>query len=362
MARRTFGLLAAGFAAALVAAPGAASAQWTDPDAGAGLDTPAFDPGPLARDPVNASLRELRRECGAATLPEDDQLYADFTGDGREDVILRIAAPCRGLTSYFCGSAGCRTDIWAARPTGGYVLTNTLTAGQAEIIPWYDGVAVQFDRGPVWVWSGTALERVRAPGVAGGPEGRAPWEDDTAALDDPETDGDWTDPGETEAPAAPPPRPVPSVSGINEDDVIEERGAPGIWRLEPRRAGGVRAVVDGRDGSRLVLSCQAGDDTLRLGLFARPGDLDRLPVTATPQLLIDFLVDRRVVETRILSRPQARGPLLEPTVVARGGLTQALARGGRFSARNGADGRILADIGLRASRRVLDLVRTACRL
>lgn len=76
----------------------------------------ASDPQTSA-DPAAAAVAENEAECpGAATVQEGFVRMADVDGDGVNDLILDHGRlRCDEMTRY-CGSAGCRQDIWLSDP------------------------------------------------------------------------------------------------------------------------------------------------------------------------------------------------------------------------------------------------------
>lgn len=342
--------------------------------------------GDVARDPVWRTEIAFRAECGRIRLDERDILREDFTGDGVEDVIIRLAASCRGAPGYFCGSRGCRTDLWVDE-TGvdgapRYRLATTLMAHEAEVIPWHDGPAVQFDGGPVWAWNGYELDLVGRTGAGGayaGSRDRGDWRDRDARRDRDwgrdrdwrEDDRVWRDPSrdsrgdpdddrrawdDRAPPPAPPAPPAPSVE-------------PGVWRLEDGRRGSIQALVtEDRGGGWLSLSCRPGDAVMRLAF--QPSSLSRSALSGGPdaQFLVGFDVDGREIQARLMTRSDGgpdlgRGPgdtLAEPAIPFDDPLISALQRGAKLTLRNLGDREILAAFSLKNSRRSLDGLRDSC--
>jgi hypothetical protein len=73
---------------------------------------------------VQSGIDENRKAC----LPEKSELLPrfvttrDINADGRPDYVLDYAKfKCGQDTTYFCGSAGCLTQVYASRPDGSYV-------------------------------------------------------------------------------------------------------------------------------------------------------------------------------------------------------------------------------------------------
>lgn len=269
-----------------------------------------------ARDPVRATDRELVRECGRdARLRRDSIIRGDFTGDEAEDLIIIVDTPCRGLNSFFCGTAGCRTDVWV-NEGGGYRRTNDLITHGAEIF-WSRGrPAVRFSGGPVWVWNGRALEIASHGG------------------------------GYVEAPSAPPAPPAP--------EPVSPRF--GQWSTEPAGRSGVRAFVANRDGGYLALGCRRGDDVMRLSILPETG----APGGPGDQFLIDFVVDLRVVDTRLM-KISREGDRLTDIVTFNSKLVRALKGGSTLRLRVGGEDSGVAPFRLRGSSSAISRAARECR-
>ena len=85
-----------------------------------------WDPAnpPVSADPVAEALADNQASCEGqvAEVREGFVLNADVDGDGLNDAILNWGAlRCDGST-FYCGSGGCRQDIWLARPEGRWQL------------------------------------------------------------------------------------------------------------------------------------------------------------------------------------------------------------------------------------------------
>jgi hypothetical protein len=73
--------------------------------------------------PVQAAVRESREACAPdkATLGKGFVQRRDVNGDGVEDYVLDYAAfDCGGSSTYFCGSSGCLTQVFASLKGGRY--------------------------------------------------------------------------------------------------------------------------------------------------------------------------------------------------------------------------------------------------
>jgi hypothetical protein len=73
---------------------------------------------------VQAAIDESRKEC----LPDKFEMLAGFqeardvNGDGRRDFILDYGkAQCAGSEGFYCGSAGCVTQVFVSLADGSYV-------------------------------------------------------------------------------------------------------------------------------------------------------------------------------------------------------------------------------------------------
>lgn len=72
---------------------------------------------------VEAAIKEQKAICAPerATLAKGFVARRDINGDGTEDFILDYGKfRCGTLGSFFCGSAGCTTQVFASLPNGGY--------------------------------------------------------------------------------------------------------------------------------------------------------------------------------------------------------------------------------------------------
>jgi hypothetical protein len=105
---------AALIAAVLLAAPLSARADLT------------WDPAnpPVSADPVAEAVADNEASCarGAAEVGRGFVRNADVDGDEVNDAILDWGAlRCDG-SAFYCGSGGCRMDVWLSRPEGGWRL------------------------------------------------------------------------------------------------------------------------------------------------------------------------------------------------------------------------------------------------
>ncbi|AGB73759.1 hypothetical protein RHSP_12272 [Rhizobium freirei PRF 81] len=72
--------------------------------------------------PVQAAIDESKKDCGGpAKLEKGFVSIKDINGDQVPDYILDYAhLKCVGMPSSFCGSAGCETQIFVAKPNKSY--------------------------------------------------------------------------------------------------------------------------------------------------------------------------------------------------------------------------------------------------
>lgn len=319
--------------------------------------------GARARDPFVRTERALEAECGPTRIEDRDIQLEDFTGDGRPDAIIRIAAACRGIPGYFCGSRGCRTDLWV-QDGRDYRLEATLIAHRSEIISDRDGPAVMFDRGPVWRWDGRELAlddpgRGRAFREPGG--GAADWRNEDSGRGDafgrrsesvtddgPSADDDFRrDDFANDAPPA----------------LAEPEPPRGVWRVEADLDGAPQAIIEElRSDGRMALRCGPTRDTFEMLLWPSAETEADVAGDVGAQHLMEFVVDGRAVQTRMMVRRlDAQGPLVEPAIVQKDALVTALRAGSRLLLRNLGDGKPVAILRLSGSRKSLDTLASECR-
>jgi hypothetical protein len=72
---------------------------------------------------VQASIDENKKACGETVkLGPAFVVEKDINGDGVKDFVLDYGEfECEGSASYFCGTGGCLTQVFASLPNGGYV-------------------------------------------------------------------------------------------------------------------------------------------------------------------------------------------------------------------------------------------------
>jgi hypothetical protein len=72
---------------------------------------------------VQASIDENKKACGSGVkLNPGFIAEKDINGDGVKDYVLDYAEfECDGSASFFCGTGGCLTQVFASLPNGGYV-------------------------------------------------------------------------------------------------------------------------------------------------------------------------------------------------------------------------------------------------
>jgi hypothetical protein len=137
----------------------------------------ASDPQTSA-DPVAAAVAENEAQCsGTASVQEGFLRTAEVDGDGVNDLILDYGRlRCDGLTGY-CGSAGCRQDIWLFDPEVGWRLVLRDLVNEI-FVPLPGSVVTRLNSGycdtprvcfrAYDAWGGTL--RVLEPGPEVGPE------------------------------------------------------------------------------------------------------------------------------------------------------------------------------------------------
>jgi hypothetical protein len=77
---------------------------------------------PLPKE-VEAAIDEAKKDCGATVrLRPGFMASKDVNGDGKPDTILDYGKfECGGSITFYCGSAGCLTQVFASLPDGTYV-------------------------------------------------------------------------------------------------------------------------------------------------------------------------------------------------------------------------------------------------
>ena len=77
---------------------------------------------PLPKE-VQAAIDEAKKDCGERVqLKPAFVASKDVNGDGVPDYILDYGKfQCGDMVSYFCGSAGCLTQVFASLPDASYV-------------------------------------------------------------------------------------------------------------------------------------------------------------------------------------------------------------------------------------------------
>ncbi len=87
------------------------------------LPVAAFaQPGNLPKE-VQAAIEENKKACGeAVTLKPGFVVEKDVNGDGVKDYVLDYGKfACANFVSFFCGTGGCLTQVFASLSGGGYV-------------------------------------------------------------------------------------------------------------------------------------------------------------------------------------------------------------------------------------------------
>lgn len=72
---------------------------------------------------VQAAIEENKKACGeGVTLKPGFVAEKDVNADGVKDYVLDYGEfECEGMASFFCGTGGCLTQVFASLPGGGYV-------------------------------------------------------------------------------------------------------------------------------------------------------------------------------------------------------------------------------------------------
>jgi hypothetical protein len=87
------------------------------------LPAAAFaQPGNLPKE-VQAAIEANKKECGeGAKLKPAFVAEKDVNADGVKDYVLDYGQfECGDFASFFCGTGGCLTQVFASLPGGGYV-------------------------------------------------------------------------------------------------------------------------------------------------------------------------------------------------------------------------------------------------
>ena len=79
-------------------------------------------PGDLPKE-VQAAIDDNKKTCGEAVKLNPAFISEkDVNGDGVKDYVLDYGEfECDGSASFFCGTGGCLTQVFASLPDGGYV-------------------------------------------------------------------------------------------------------------------------------------------------------------------------------------------------------------------------------------------------
>lgn len=316
---------------------------------GAALEGPAAaqsdgDLGRVARDPVAATQSEADRLCSGRLIPSENVNFGDFTGDGIEDALILLDMNCPGSFD-FCSPIGCSHRIWVGRNDGRYEYVNNIFARESRTARWRRGPALQFDDGPIWAFNGREFEPV------GTDDG---FSDDRSGGDDFGADDRFGDDIDRFQNDAVPPR----YDDGGFDDEFE-----GVWSFDVFRRGVGVAAVTNRAGARLSFSCNRRDFLRRGDLVMRflpPAFRDaELPARRGASMLFDFFVDRRVADTRLMRRREDSGPLVEPSIEARGPLVRRIRAGNTLIIRE-ASGAPFGRFRLRRSSRAISNLISYC--
>ena len=70
---------------------------------------------------VQKAIAENKSNCKTVALEKGFITRKDINGDGRPDFVLDYESfTCDGNRRWFCGSAGCTTQVFASFPNGAY--------------------------------------------------------------------------------------------------------------------------------------------------------------------------------------------------------------------------------------------------
>lgn len=333
------GALAMSALLALALAGEAAAQSRIDPDTGLGL---------VARDPVLATQRDVDDLCGRRTIPDENISFGDFTGDGLEDALILLDMPCQNNFS-FCSPIGCSHRIWVGRDDGRFDYVNNIFASESRLTNFNGEPAIQFDNGPIWAFNGAEFEPVTDADGRLADDGF----DDGGVRDDDFRDDDFRDD----------PIDEDEFDDFDDDPVVER--FEGVWDFDVFGRGVGVASVMNRAGARVSLSCRRGAFNRSRAFIMRflpPAFRDeQLPDSRGAGVLFDFVIDGRVADTRLMRRRQVGGPLVEPSVEARGPLVRRVRAGSTLIIRE-ASGRPFGRFMLRgSSRAVRDLISYCSR-
>lgn len=348
-------------------------------------------------DPVARAKDEIERTCLQVEYREDFASWADVTGDGLDDVVIKYSVSCDGYHSMFCGQDGCSGGVFVARPDGGFMETGL--PPEVETTTWNGWPALEVLShgsncgrvGPnacrqLRVWDGDGFVRPtdelarRAP-----PEERTTTRVDAAPELPKPFSGVAVEPVYS-APEAEPQEPAPEREVASLENGVVNDGAPDepavdedpelaqapaeplqpasaeAWVYNEGAAGLNYVEILGQDGeAALRLSCVEGDRTLALSF--RPGGLssDRLRRAAGVLLLVDFTIGRRVSESRLLAYAPSRSAW-DDNISPDGRLITDMRRFSWLSVREPGGDEILGEFALRGSSRAIAEMMGACRI
>jgi hypothetical protein len=282
--------------------------------------------GTVAYDPIAETQAQISAHCGSVGIAGGDISRGDYTGDGREDVIILIDSPCPARHRY-CDRDGCPNLVWVGVGHGRYELTNKFFANEISVAESRGRPALKLDNGQVWVWRGNAFERVSRSFVALQP-----------------------------APAPP----VRQPTGPAAPDFEQTGGhTPGSWVFQRFSHGDVaRTMVVNRSGARLVFACAPKSDDVTMRYF--PLSNQGSAYAVGDQVLVDFVVDQRVVARRLLVAVADNGPLAEPSIAMDTDLIRRIRGGDVLAIQESGIGQSMAVFGLAGSSRALKRLMTYC--
>lgn len=137
--------------------------------------TPQIASAESSADPVARAKAEIERDCSTVEYPDEFAIVRDLTGDGLNDYLISYAVACDGTHSVYCGSAGCRTEIWIATEPRDWTLVFSDNAQGVELVDVKGAPAISIGQHGIWCgrigadtcvsvrrWNGEALEILSA--------------------------------------------------------------------------------------------------------------------------------------------------------------------------------------------------------
>ncbi len=102
------------------------------------LTAPVAATAETSTNPIARAKAEIEHNCERVEYPPGFASTRDLTGDGLDDLVISYGVRCDGTASYYCGSAGCLTEIWIAEQPEKWTLA--LSAHVQGVSPTlYDG-------------------------------------------------------------------------------------------------------------------------------------------------------------------------------------------------------------------------------